>query len=254
MHLLKVTVFTLLLASINVFAINGLRIGAKVGGGYNAFWGLNNTINLYQDVDNYYIEKADISGLNKAHGAGFSFGVTTMAFLTNNLSLVPELLISYRARSTEYEKIYQGWRKERNRNEEYWVPEYYETKKKPEISIKQWFIDVPVYVRCLLFSGVFVEAGPVLSLNLKSEAKTSIYTADIGEYTTTVVLGFGGNLGYSIFLGNGYVIDIAAGGQLGMTSLVNKDAKELNGSSFDASKLSDPKDLIINFSVGFWFL
>ena len=251
MNFLKVTVLTLLLVAINAFAINGIRIGAKAGGSYNAFWGIHNTINVYQDADEYYVDKVDISDINKAHGAGFSFGATSMMFLTNNLSLVPELLVSYRTRSAELEKIYQSW--EHNRREDYWYPVEYRTRKMPEITIKQWFLDVPVYVRCLLFSGLFVEAGPILSLNIKSEAKSDIYTADIGDYTSTVVVEFGGNVGYSIFLGNGYVIDIAAGAQLGLTSLVNKDNKnEIR--NIDVSKLAGMKDLIINFSVGYWFL
>lgn len=250
MNLLKVTVFTLLLASINVFAINGIRIGAKAAGSYNAFWGIHNTINVSQYANEYYVEKRDYSGLNKARGAGFSFGATSMMFLTNNLSLVPELLVSYRTHSAKLENIYQSW--EHNRREDYWYPKDYYTYEMPEITIKQWFLDVPVYVRCLVFSGLFVEAGPVLSLNFKSEGKSDIYTADISDYTSTVVVEFGGNVGYSIFLGNGYVIDIAAGAQLGLTSLVNKNAK--SESSLDVSKFAGMKDLIVNFSVGYWFL
>lgn len=271
MNIFKVAVSTLIIASASVFAADNFHMGAKVAGTYNMFWNTDVTIGASSfgiDAAGFDEEMGDanvkVKGLEKAGGMGVDFGLTFMLSITNNFALAPELLFSYRSRSTDL-TFSAG---DDSKSTTYYDDDYsysysYEYEDDDEsmgindIELNQWFLEIPVMFRFTTGAGVFLGAGPVFSLNMDSEGKASIVSMDIDDYTTTFIVGLAADLGYTLTIKNNQKLDFSLRFQMGLTSIVSDEIEvpyEEVDAKIDGTKIADPKDMIISFGIGYWFL
>ncbi|MBO7550437.1 MAG: outer membrane beta-barrel protein [Fibrobacter sp.] len=272
MNIFKVAVSALILTSTSVLAANNFHMGAKVAGTYNMFWNTDVTIGASSfgiDAAGFDEEMGDanvkVKGLEKADGMGVDFGLTFMLSITNNFALAPELLFSYRTRSTDltFSAGDEGKTTSTYYDNGYSYSYSYEYEDDDEsmglndIELKQWYFEIPVMFRFTTDAGVFLGAGPVISLNMDTEGKASIVSMDIDDYTTTFIMGIAADLGYTLTIKDNQKLDFSLRFQMGLTSIVSDEIEipydEFNA-KIDGTKIADPKDMIISFGIGYWFL
>ena len=80
---------------------------------------------------------------------------------------------------------------------------------------------------------------------------------DIDDYTTTFIVGLAADLGYTLTIKNNQKLDFSLRFQMGLTSIVSDEIEvpyEEVDAKIDGTKIADPKDMIISFGIGYWFL
>ena len=250
------------------------HMGARVSGNYNMIWNVDHSVSTSNVMANFGIlesemrnatngVEASVSGLDKLSGLGTSFGLVFMIEPNPFFAIQPELLFSYRARSVTLTANASGYkeREECNYYNGYSCTtrtEYVnQSRELPEIEINQWYLDIPVLFRIQTGTGLFFNIGPVASINMDSELKATIINIDIDDYTTTAVFGLIGGLGYSVYLGGLQRLDIDFRVQMGLTSIIS-DSIEIEDEgekiTLDATKVFNPKDLIISLGIAYWFI
>ena len=264
MHIAKIILAAGFISSM-AFAESAFHVGAKISGNYNMIWNVDNNITTTDIINNLGIPSeaieeeldgndASIKDADKLSGFGSTFGLVFRYQATESFAIQPELVLSYRGRSveltvkaTESEYNYYTGLRETNTV----------SQKLPEIEINQWFLDIPILFRFQTGMGLFFNLGPVISFNLDTELKTSIVSLDIDDYTSTIVFGAIGGLGYTIKLGNGQTIDIDLRLHMGFSSIIKDDIEiddEEENITLDGTKIIDPLDLNISLGLSYWFI
>lgn len=230
-----------------------MHFGAHVGVGYNSFWNAELNLPNSSDEGTYYRDEASISGLEEASGIGFSFGGAMIYKMGPSFALQPELLFSYRNRSTDMKMTITQY--ERDSRNDPWKYEGSDSEILPDVSITQWYIDIPVLARINLGPSMFLLAGPEFSIELSADGEAMIVSMDVSDYTTSFVVGLQVGLGYSIALGGGSQLDIDARFNLGLTSIIS-DEILIPGErmKIDGTTFADPKDFNIYLGATYWFI
>lgn len=260
------------LVSTAAFASGAFHVGAKLAGSYNMVWNVDNEITLTDIMKNLGVpadeieEEMDgvqgsIKDANKLSGLGVGFGLTFRYQISDVLSIQPELLFNYRARSVEATVTGSLAGEDDDDYYSYYYdepePSRSASMKLPEIEVNQWFLDIPVLFRFQTGMGLFFNVGPVLSLNMDTEFKASIVSMDVDDYTTTIVFGGIAGLGYAIPLANGQTIDIDLRFHMGFSSIIRDDIEvddEETSITLDGTKIIDPMDFNISLGISYWFI
>lgn len=273
MDIFKVAVSSLIIASTSAFAGGNFHMGAKVAGTYNMFWNTDITIDAgtlgissEQFEDQFDGASVKINGLDDAGGLGVDFGLTFMLSLSNSIALAPELLFSYRNRTTDITAVAATNSRDNSvyTDDDVSYTFYYNNENSNnnmftmnDVELTQWYLEIPVLLRFTTGVGVYLGAGPVFSLNLDTDGKASIFKRDIDDYTTTLVIGLAADVGYSLKIAGSQQLDFGLRFQMGLTNIVSDDISVpeiAENYSIDGTKIANPKDLIISLGVGYWFL
>lgn len=258
---------TVALSAVSASFAGEMHFGGRLNLGYASFW---NTDISFSDVDEEgsykYEEKVEITGLDDASGVAFGFGLAMNYKINSAMAFQPELMIAYRNRSTsslvanETEIEYRRDREYNYWTDSYengpWELDYVDRDVDPlglEVSLAEWFIDVPLLFRYSMSNGVFFNAGPVVSINLSAEGEASGLSLDVGDFTTTFVFGAEVGVGYSLPL-NGRQLDIDLRLHMGITALVSDDISYMGRYFGDGTEYGNPKDLNIMVGVTYWFM
>lgn len=287
MNFAKTTAAAFLLASA-AFAATGFHMGVRAGGGYSMVWNVDNKISSNDILQNIGIpaneigleDEVYVQDLDKLGGMDISFGLSFLYQPTEVFGIQPELLFSYRSRSTKPKmgaNVSDNYSSGRNYENGYYGGSYYEDGyyggsyssydddemfggfegafTGAELEVDQWYLEIPVLFRIQPTSGLFFNLGPVMSFNLSTEVSYSVASTEADDYVSGFIFGLIGGLGYSFDLGNGQKVDVDFRFQMGLTSIVN-DKIDIPDSevSFDGTVIADPKDMILSLGVSYWFL
>lgn len=290
MNFVKTTAAACLLASA-VFAETGFHMGARFAGGYSTIWNVDNKISSNDILQSLSIPAEElgigaevyVKDLDKLGGMGLSFGLSFLYQATESFGIQPELLFSYRARSTKpvfgAEMSGNTSNGSGSRNNSYYDDEdgdFYTTYRSnsygddddmfaelsgaftgAEVEVDQWYLEIPVLFRLQPAGGLFLNLGPVLGINLSTDVSYSIASTEADDYVSSVVFGLIGGLGYSFDLGNGQKVELDFRFQMGLTSIISDEIEYSDSEesiSIDGTKLVDPKDMILSLGISYWFL
>ena len=292
MNFAKITAAAFLLASA-AFAETGFHMGARFAGGYSTIWNVDNKISSNDILQSLSIPAEElgigaevyVKDLDKLGGMGLSFGLSFLYQATESFGIQPELLFSYRARSTK--PVFGAEMSENtsygsgSRNNNYYYDDedgdFYTTYRSnsygddddmfaelsgaftgAEVEVDQWYLEIPVLFRLQPTAGLFFNLGPDIAINLSTEASYSIFSyPDASDYVSTVVFGVIAGLGYSFDLGNGQKVELDFRFQMGLTSIISDEIEYSDSEesiSIDGTKLVDPKDMILSLGISYWFL
>ncbi len=293
MNFVKTTAAACLLASA-VFAETGFHMGARFAGGYSTIWNVDNKISSNDILQSLSIPAEElgigtevyVKDLDKLGGMGLSFGLSFLYQATESFGIQPELLFSYRARSTKpvfgAEMSGNTSNGSGSRNNSYYDDDddYYDyygggsyrssygddddmfaelsgAFTGAEVEVDQWYLEIPVLFRLQPAGGLFLNLGPVLGINLSTDVSYSIASTEADDYVSSVVFGLIGGLGYSFDLGNGQKVELDFRFQMGLTSIISDEIEYSDSEesiSIDGTKLVDPKDMILSLGISYWFL
>lgn len=212
--------------------------GFRMGVGYNTFWNVAEEENV--------LGLASINGLNEMQGIWTSMGGSLRIPVAGDFWIRPGFYMTYQSKTGSV-SVQIGEVDD--------PPEIFEiVQQMGHLTIKQILLDVPLVLRYQAASGFFVEAGPQLTVNLSSEMDYSIFKVAVDNLVRDYIFSGALFVGTTFQVGSGF-LEIGTGVALSITNLIT-DELQIPGIplAVDGSMLLNPKDLVVQFEMTYWFM